>query len=322
MTRVRPMLATAADPDQGLPRDADRWAYEVKWDGMRVLADVRNETVRLYSRTERDVTVAFPELAGLSAVHHDLLLDGEIVVLADGIPSFATLADRFHVTDARRAAQLANKAPATLIAFDLLRVDGTDVTDRPWHERRALLETLDPQGAFQVSPVNDDLEALLTATVEHNLEGVVAKRRASRYHPSTRSRDWVKLAHKHNQVAVIGGWRPEKNDAHTIGALMLGIYRPDQMGDGEELRFAGRVGSGLVASGPQADLQRLLKPLTIEKSPFADTVPRIDARGTVWVEPKIVVEIRHLGHTGDGRFRQPVFRGLRADVEPENVHDE
>jgi bifunctional non-homologous end joining protein LigD len=316
------MLATAADPDHGLPRDAERWAYEVKWDGMRVLVDVREGVARLWSRTERDVTVAFPELAGLSAVRRDLLVDGEIVVLSGGVPSFATLANRFHVTDPRQAAQLANRSPATLIAFDLLRVDGVDVTDRPWQERRQLLEALGAQETWQLSPVQDDLEALLAATVEHNLEGVVAKRRASRYHPNSRSRDWIKLAHKHNQVAVVGGWRPETNDPHRIGALLLGIYRPSTSGDDEELQFAGRVGSGLVAAGPQADLQRLLAPLTVKRSPFADAVPRIDARGTTWVEPSVVVEVRHLGHTEGGRLRQPVFRGLRADVEPESVHDE
>jgi bifunctional non-homologous end joining protein LigD len=322
MVAMRPMLATAADPDRGLPTDGDRWAYEVKWDGMRVLADIREGQLHLYSRTERDITPSFPELATLGSAHPDVLLDGEIVVLSDGIPSFAALADRIHVREPRRAAALAVKAPATLIVFDALRLYGVDLTERPWQERREALERLGPSGAqWQLSPVHEDVEALVAATIEHGLEGVVAKRRTSRYHPGARSKDWIKLAHKHNQVCVVGGWRPETSDQYRIGALMLGIW--EQGADGEErLRFAGRVGSGLVAAGPQADLHRLLTPLAIERSPFDDVVPRIDAKGTTWVEPKVVVEVRHLGRTEGGRLRQPVFRGIRTDVDPEDVHDE
>ncbi len=326
------MLAVAADSAKALPRDGARWAYEVKWDGMRVLADIHDGSIRLHSRTERDITVSFPELAALAAAHPDVLLDGEIVVLAEGIPSFAALADRIHVREPRRAAALAVRAPATLIAFDALRLYGVDLTGRPWQERRELLERLTPSGGqWQLSPVHADLEALLGATVEHGLEGVVAKRRTSRYRPGARSSDWLKLAHRRNQVCVIGGWRPETSAANRIGALLLGIWVDDLAGaDGEadsatgtkRLRFAGRVGSGLVAEGPQADLHRLLRPLKLSGSPFDDVVPREDTVGATWVEPRIVVEVRHLGRTEGGRLRQPVFRGIRTDVDPDDVRDE
>jgi bifunctional non-homologous end joining protein LigD len=338
---MRPMLATPADPDTGLPTDGTRWAYEVKWDGMRVLADIHDGEVSLYSRTERDITLSFPELGVLARAHPDVLLDGEIVVLADGIPSFAALAERIHVRDARRAAALAAKAPATLIAFDALRLYGVDLTGRPWQERREALERLAPSGAqWQLSPVHEDVEALLSATVEHGLEGVVAKRRTSRYRPGARSSDWIKLAHKHTQSCVVGGWRPETTSDRRIGALLLGVWADqpgvdqrgvdqlgvDQLGDGDNggrrLRFAGRVGSGLVGAGPQADLHRLLGPLTLDKPPFDDPIPREDALGTTWVEPRIVVEVRHLGRTEGGRLRQPVFRGIRTDVDPDDVRDE
>jgi bifunctional non-homologous end joining protein LigD len=324
--RMRPMLATPADPDRGLPGDGGEWAYEVKWDGMRVLADIAEGELSLRSRTGRDVLVAFPEFEPLAHAHPDVLLDGEIVVLHDGVPSFAALADRMHIREARRAAQLAAKAPATYIAFDALRMYGVDLTGRTWQERREALERLGPSGdAWQLSPVYGDRDSLVAATVEQGLEGVVAKRRGSRYHPGVRSPDWVKLAHKHVQSCVVGGWRPEVSGTgaptYRIGALLLGVWEGG--GDGApRLRFAGRVGSGLVAAAPQTDLKRLLKPLVREDPPFASAVPREDAATARWVEPRVVVEVRHLGRTEGGRLRQPVFRGIRQDVEPEAVRDE
>jgi bifunctional non-homologous end joining protein LigD len=323
---MRPMLATAADREAGLPTDGETWSYEVKWDGMRVLADIRDGAVTLWSRTERDITVSFPELAGLASAHPDLLLDGEIVVFAGGVPSFAALAERFHVRDPRRAGELAAKAPATLIGFDALRLYGVDLTSRPWQERREALERLEPAGTrWQLSPVQDDVESLLEATLEHGLEGVVAKKRTSRYRPGVRSPDWLKLAHRRHQACVVGGWRPETDSPNRIGALMLGVWTDGGDGYSPRLRFAGRVGSGLVGAGPQADLHRLLEPLRTDRMPFdpeLTDVPREDVRGTIWVEPKIVVEVRYLGRTEGGRLRQPVFRGIRTDVDPGEVRDE
>ncbi len=227
------MLATSADPRAGLPMDGTRWAYEVKWDGMRVLADVRDGAVRLTSRAGNDVTAAWPELAALGEVHPDVLLDGEVVVLRRGIPSFGALAERMHVRDRRRAAAYAASAPATFIAFDVLRLYGVDLTGRTWQERREALERLEPSGrAWQLSPVYDDAEVLLAATLEQGLEGVVAKRRASRYVPGGRNGDWVKLPHRRVQACVVGGWRPETDDARRIGSLLLGVWDPAGGPDG------------------------------------------------------------------------------------------
>ena len=147
------MLAT---PTSRIPA-GDEWVHEVKWDGMRVLADVHEGAVHLGSRTERDVTVAFPELAGLADLFEDMLLDGEVVTLVDGIPSFATLAERFHVTNPARARALAGYAPATYLVFDLLRLYGVDLTARSLRDRRATLERLDLAGPhWRVPPVFTD----------------------------------------------------------------------------------------------------------------------------------------------------------------------
>jgi bifunctional non-homologous end joining protein LigD len=145
---------------------------------------------------------------------------------------------------------------------------------------------------------------------------VVSKRRASRYQPGRRSPDWLKIHHRSTQTAVVGGWRPQTGTTARIGALLLGL--PDADGG---LTFIGRAGSGLTAP-MAADLKRALAPLERASSPFRDALPRIDAAGAVWVEPQVCVEVRHLGHGGGGRLRQPVLRGLRADVSPEELRRE
>jgi bifunctional non-homologous end joining protein LigD len=300
---MRPMLATPMDPDAGLPADGDLWAYEVKWDGMRVLADLRDGAVRLLNRSGHDVSVAFPELQALAGVHPDVLLDGEVIVLVDGAPSFEDLAERLSIDSAGRVPDGAGHAPARLVAFDALRLYGVDLTGRAWQERRESLERLAPSGAaWQLSPAYDDGAALLRATTEQGLEGVVAKRRASRYQPGVRSPDWVAFAHRRTQHCLVVGWRPES------GALLLGV----RDGDGAALRYAGRV-SGGIGAAVRAELER---GLAVEEPAVNGDVPKPDAADAVWVRPALVVEVRFAGWTRNGRLRQPEFRGLRADLDP------
>ena len=314
---MQPMLAVPADATGGLPADGAQWAYEVKWDGMRVLADLRDGHVRLVSRRGNDVSGAYPELADLAGAHPDALLDGEVVVLRDGVPSFGALAERMHIREARRARALAAVAPATLIVFDVLRLYGVELTGRPWRERREVLERLSASSEsvrppWQLSPVYDDRDALVAATLERNLEGVVAKRRESRYTPGARSGDWVKLAHRRTETCLVGGWRPEITGSGRIGALLVGF--PAGIGPDAGLRFAGRVGSGLAGDAVQEQLMPLFEAGRRADSPFAGPVPRADSDGATWLQPTVLVEVRHLGHTDGGRLRQPVFLGLRTDL--------
>ena len=313
---MRPMLATAADA----PPSGDAWVHEVKWDGMRVLVDVRGGRVVVTSRTERDVTVAFPELAGLADTYEDLLLDGELVALDDGIPSFHALTERIHVTRPAQADKLARSRPVTLMVFDLLRLFGQDLTRQPWSARRRLLEELDLDGrSWQVPAVHDDGEVLLAVTAEQGLEGVVSKRRSSPYLPGRRSPDWRKIPHRRTYSCVIGGWRPEVGSEGSVtgrlGAVLVGL--PD--GDGG-WRYAGRVGAGLAGSAGEALLRRL-RPIETDASPFADAVPRLDADGTTWVRPRLVVEVGTLMLTKDHRLRQPAYVGLRADLTPDDLQE-
>jgi len=308
------MLATAASA-VGVPTDARVWAYEVKWDGMRVLVDVRDGAVTLRSRTGRDVTATFPELAALGEAHPDVLLDGEVVALQDGVPSFAALADRMHVRDARSAGIAARRTPVVLMTFDVLRLHGVDLVARPWQERRGSLDRLAPAGAaWQVSPVYPEAGPLLTATAEQGLEGVVAKRRDATYQAGRRSPDWVKHAHRHHQACLVVGFRPVQGAASRMGALLLAV--PDDDGT---LLYAGRAGSGLGAE-MEAELRAALLGHQVRVPVVA--VPRVDAAGATFAAPVVVVEVRHLGRTAAGRLRQPTLRGLRPDLGPSDVRPE
>lgn len=306
---MRPMLASQGTAIPAGPS----WVHEVKWDGMRVLADVHEGRLTLTSRTGKDVTATFPELAGLALETEDALLDGEVVALEGGVPSFTALAERMHVQDRRRAAALAVVRPVTFMVFDILRLYGVDLTSRTLSERRATLERVGLEGAhWQVPPVYDDGRLLQEATRENGLEGVVSKRLSSRYHPGRRSSDWLKFPHRATDSVVVGGWRPETTNATRLGAVLVG--RPSATG----LRYLGRVGSGLTGRAAVQLLDRLGS-LGADASPFADEVPRIDADGTRWVDPEVVVDVTALGATHGGRLRQPAYKGLRADLTPTDL---
>ena len=303
-----PMLATTGDHVPG-----EGWVHEVKWDGMRVLVDRDATGLRIWSRNENDVTVSFPELGGLAATGRDFLLDGEVVALGEGVPSFGALADRMHVRDANRAARLATTNPVTLIAFDLLRLDGEDLRSRPLRERRALLEDLGLDDvAWQVPPTYDDGAMLLDAAEQQGLEGIVSKRLASPYRAGQRSRDWLKFPIRPTGSFVIGGFRHETGSEHRIGAVLVG--QPS----GPGLRFVGRVGSGIAGKAGRL-LTELLEPLRTDDSPFDAELPRLDRLGTVWVHPQLVVDVQYLALTRDGRLRQPAYRGVRTDLVPDDL---
>ena len=306
---MRPMLASRGTT---VPT-GDEWVHEVKWDGMRVLADVSPGSLKLLSRNENDVTVSFPELFGLASLDRDLLLDGEIVALADGIPTFAALADRMHVRNARKAQALVLSNPVTLIVFDVLRLDGEDLTGEPLWVRRTRLESLGLNGVhWQVPATYDDGRMLLEATERQGLEGVVSKKRSSRYHFGRRSKDWLKFPNRPVLSFVVGGWRFETDSASRLGAVLVGEPTP------QGLSYRGRVGSGIAGrEGPR--LMELLTPLRSDTSPFCDEVPRLDAKGTTWLRPEVVVDIQSLGVTRGGRLRQPSYQGVRTDLVPADL---
>ncbi len=307
-----PMLATPADRVPTGPE----WVHEVKWDGMRVLADLRKGHLTLTSRNGNDVTAAYPELAPLAELYDDALLDAEIVAFDGGVPSFGALAERMHVRSAKKAATLAATRPVTLMVFDLLRLFGSDLTSQPWQARRELLERLDLNGPrWRTSPVYDDGEQLLEATADQGLEGVMSKRRTSPYLPGRRSPDWVKIPHRPLVSAVVGGWRPETGSDSRLGAVLVGM--PAKGG----LHFIGRVGSGLAGRAGVA-MSRTLAPLQTSTSPFVTPLPREDAHQARWVRPEVVVDVRALGRSSGGRLRQPSYVATRTDLSPADLEED
>ena len=300
---LSPMLATSG----ALPLGPG-WSYEFKWDGVRVLAELSGGRPRLWARSGAEVTAAYPELAGLTG--RGTVLDGEVVVLdAAGRPSFTTLAERMHVREPARAARLAATLPITYMIFDVLRLDGVDLTGRPYTERRALLDGLELAGPhWMVPPAFTDGPATSAAARENRLEGVVAKRLNTPYLPGTRSPDWIKVKFDRTGDYVIGGWRP---GVRRLGGLLVGVPTPEG-----GLVFRGRVGGG-IGGDSERELLAVLGPLKHPVSPFTGRpVPREDARGAHWVRPELVVEVRYGNLTPDGRLRFPRFLRLRPDKTP------
>ena len=322
---MRPMLATPGDPRTGPPA-GPAWAHEIKWDGIRLLADVSGGRLRLLTRSGRDIAVALPELRALASLADDLLLDGEAVAMVGGRPSFSHVVDRVHTASAPAAERLARTRPVTYLVFDLLRLDGMDLTGLPWSARRSALEELvEDVPGVQPSPVYDDGAQLLAATAGQGLEGVVSKRRSAPYRAGVRSADWLKFPHRPTQSVVVGGWRPQAGTAARLGAVHVGV--PVDDGQGRPVRdaagrlvlaYRGRVGAGL-AGRAGLQLQDHLAHVPESPYPFTTDIPRPEAAGSTWLTPQVVIDVAALEVTADGRLRQPSYQGVRTDLTPEDL---
>lgn len=312
--RIAPMLAAPGT----LPADDAGWAYEMKWDGVRAVAFIENGQLRLASRTGRDITVAYPELSGLAtAAGTQLLLDGEVVAFDDDQrPSFAQLQQRMHVTSVAQATRLAQRVPVSYLIFDVLHAGGRPLLDVPYARRREILESLGLDGgSWQVPPSFTGYAAadVLAVSRDHGLEGIVAKRLTSPYQPGKRSPDWRKVKNLRRQEVVVGGWKPgEGARAGQIGSLLVGVYGP------AGLTYAGHVGTGFTER-TLGLLGTALAGLRQSSSPFAAPVPREHARGAVWVQPRLVIEVTFAVWTPEGRLRAASYQGLRNDKDPAEV---
>jgi bifunctional non-homologous end joining protein LigD len=319
------MLAVPASPP-GVPPAGDAWVHEVKWDGVRVLAEIRDGVVRLTNRSEIDVTAAYPEIVATAGGLPDVLVDGEVIALdASGRPTLQAIAHRMHVRDPDRAAKLAQTHPVTYMVFDVMRFHGQDVTRLPLSERRRLLDELDIPGAtlahrdravWQVSEPHDDGLALAQATKAADLEGVMSKRRDSPYVPGGRSGAWVKVPNRTEFVAIIGGWIPETESPDRLGALWVGHAADEATFDVDPVLYPlGRAGSGL-GHAARDDLLKVLREIERPTCPFDPRPVGPEVRRTRWVEPLLCVQVRYLNITENGTLRQPVLRALRPDVSP------
>ncbi|MEA2398188.1 MAG: bifunctional non-ous end joining protein LigD, partial [Thermoleophilaceae bacterium] len=310
--RIVPMLARLG----GLPRDQARFAFEVKWDGVRAILYSQPGRTRIQGRRLTDITEGYPELRplGRQLGSRTAILDGEIVAFdSEGKPSFERLQRRMHLTGESRIKRRAAEIPASYMIFDLLYLDGHSLMDLPYAERRERLDELGLEGPAWRTPAyqRDDGRALLAATAEQGLEGIVAKRLDSRYEPGSRSGAWIKIKNKRRQVLVIGGWMPGEGKRESrVGALLVGYHDADGV-----LHYAGRVGSGFKERDLNR-LEQLLGPLRRKTSPFKGG-PKLP-RGAVFVKPELVCEVEFTEWTAEMVLRHPAYKGLR-DVDAKDV---
>jgi bifunctional non-homologous end joining protein LigD len=319
---VRPMLATLTEG----AFDDPGWLYEIKWDGYRVEAVVHPKGVRLWTRNRIDAAGYFPDLAGppnwIEA--REAVVDGEVVALdPEGRPDFSLLQDRtglrgLEAATGRRSpdgprltADERKAIPLVYMVFDLLHLDGSSLLDVPLEERKRLLRRVirpHPLVRYAAHVVGEG-EAFMRAAAARGLEGVVAKRRASRYEPGKRSRDWLKIKLRREQELVVAGWLPGKGSHADLGSLIVAVNA-----DGR-LRHAGQVGSG-ISSVMRRRLLDAMAPLRRDESPL-DPVPRLPAAR--WVEPRIVIRAEFAEWTSDGVLRQAAFKGIEVGKEPAAV---
>jgi bifunctional non-homologous end joining protein LigD len=304
-TGLRPMKARLAE----MPPDEERYAFEVKWDGVRALVYAAAGKVTVQSRSGRDISIQFPEAASVTEVlgRRQAVLDGELVAFdSAGRPSFQVLQGRIHLASQTLVAERMRQIPVALVLFDLLHLGGRSTRELPYEDRRRMLEALELEGegrqvpAYYVGQGSD----LLAASKRQGLEGVVAKRLGSFYEPGRRGASWLKIKNLRSQEVVIGGWLPGKGRrSGTIGALLAGYYE-----DGE-LRYAGKVGTGFREGDLQLLSQRLGE-LRREDSPFSGRQPE---RAAIFAEPELVAEVDFGEWTREGTMRHPAYKGLRED---------
>jgi len=294
---IAPMKATSGK----LPR-GDAWMYEPKWDGHRVIVRKRGEQIEAISSNGIDRTARWPWLgdAVRTAIAADVILDGEIIALDD---------------DGRHSFQLVGRPdrPHAFVVFDMLAIDGKDLSSMPWQERRALLdERVTPTPPLSITPVTDDADALMEATMANGFEGIIAKRTDSTYLPGRRTPSWIKVKHRREQEVVIGGYLlGEGNRSTSFGSLLVGVY------ERKKLRFAGAVGTGFNEATLRM-LQARFAELHTDACPF-DPEPKLPRGKARWLRPELVAQVTFGEWTEAGSLRHPVYLGLRDDKPPTKV---
>ncbi len=298
---VPPMLARLFDQ----PPPAEDWLYEIKFDGYRALALRQGKSLRLLSRNQKPL--AFPEIeAALKELPTArFTLDGEVVAVEEGRPSFQALQRRDE-----------QEVELAFYAFDLIHLDGHDLRSRPIEERRDLLEKMiapDATGRLHFSGALEGEGAKVLEGIRRmKLEGIIAKRRGSKYESGKRSGAWRKIKCVAEQEFVVGGFTPPGGSRRHFGALLLGYY------EGRTLRYAGKVGTGFTGK-TLAAIHQKLRALERATPPFADLTARQDLLPTgemkkcTWVKPELVAQVRFTEWTKEGALRHPAFLGLRED---------
>ena len=312
---IPPMRATLADA----AFDDPDWLFEIKWDGYRVEAVIRDGHARLWTRNQQDAARYFPDLAGRAdwIEAREAIVDGEVVALDDaGRPSFSLLQDRTGIRTGRAPGTKRPGKPAPVVyqVFDLLHLDGRSLLDVPLFERKRLLHSrLRPHDRIRYAGhVEGDGRAFTEAARAQELEGIVAKLRRSRYEPDRRSKSWLKIKLRREQEVVVVGWLEGQGTHRDLGSLIVAVR------SGDRWAHAGQVGSG-IGTRTRRELRAKLDELARDTS-VLDPVPRL--KGAHWVEPKLVIRVEFADWTADNLLRQAAFKGLEIGKAPTSVRRE
>jgi bifunctional non-homologous end joining protein LigD len=304
---IHPMLATLVDE----PFSDPDWIFETKWDGFRSVCFVSKGKARFVSRNQIEMTPQYPELANIPKQidAKEAILDGEIVALDEhGRPQFQLLQNKLRIRSGSYAK--ARTAQLVYFAFDLLHLDGYDLMNCPVVERKARLEQiLRPASFIKYSDhLEGDGEAFFREIAKFRLEGMIAKRAASKY-AQKRTSDWLKVKTVQRSEVVVGGYTQPRGARSYFGSLVMGLYREGK------LHYVAHVGGGFNEQKLR-EIHKLLQPLKTDKCPFA-VKPKTN-EPVQWVKPKLVAEVKFSEWTADERMRHPVFVGLREDKKPQD----
>jgi len=307
-TMIRPMLASQ---EKGPFSDPD-WLFEMKWDGVRAICFVRKGQTRFVSRSQLEMTGQYPELANIASFLHarEAILDGEIVALDErGVARFQLLQPRLGRKNAREIQRLAAQSRLVFYVFDLIYLDGFDLTRCRLLDRKNLVEqVLKPSHNIRYSDhIIAEGERLFSEVAKIPMEGVVAKRIDSTY-VQRRTSDWLKIKNVRELEVVIGGYTRSRKSRDYFGALVVGLY------DNDGLQYVAHVGGGFKQHSLE-QLDGLMQPIRTRHCPFFEKPVTNEA--VQWVEPKFVVQVKFSEWTADGRMRHPVFLRLRDDKKPE-----
>ncbi len=308
-TAIRPMLAGTSEPF-----DSPKHLFELKWDGMRCIAFLEESELRLQNRNLRIVTQSYPELQILTKAikHKSAILDGEIVVLENGIPSFGKLQNRFQVDDPLRVEIVRKLYPVTYIAFDLLYHDGHSLLDTPIEARKERLRKIIEDNPHLIfgDHILEQGTLFFKEAVKKGFEGAVAKQLDSPYLIGQRSQYWLKIKGKHTIEAIIAGYtQGEGKRVNTFGALVLAAYNSSG-----KLIHLGNVGTGFN----DAEAIELLNQLKSLQSNRKTISGEVEAPTPItWVRPQLVCEVEYDSMTQEKRLRLPRYKSLRSDISPE-----
>ncbi|MBK8505494.1 MAG: non-homologous end-joining DNA ligase [Saprospiraceae bacterium] len=301
--KVPIMLADSADK---IPANKDDYFYEVKWDGIRAIIAIEEGVIKIRSRNQNDLTDRFPELTNLAESFRisNGIFDGEIVCLDNkGRPDFKKVIARMHSSNKVKIEKSTKSNPAYCYLFDCIYLDGRSLLGEPIERRRMWCNDSIKKGSgYRMSEAIDDGEALWEAAGKLQLEGIMAKKRGSKYQMGKRTTDWIKIKYRQSEeVAIIGYTEGEGDRVNTFGALHIA----EKIGDG--LIYRGKVGTGFDGQKMKEIIELLRKVEVIEK-PIEEKPP--DEKVTTWIKPEITCEVKFASLTNNGTYREPIFQFL------------